>query len=167
MNVAVRHPRSRAAFSLIEIMVVVGILGVVFAMGAPTFIRMKRGEPLRQSLAELKETFANARARAIFSGQPVAVVFQPLEGTFGVDGAADSSAGRMPGSGLSGRIDESLSVEMLDVNLVEFRTEEAARVRFFPNGTSDEFTLVLHGNANWVKVTLDPTTGFVTVGGVQ
>lgn len=163
----VRHPRSRAAFSLIEIMVVIGILGVVLAMAAPSFIRMNRGEPMRQAVAELKEACANARARAIFGGQPVAVVFQPLEGTFAVDGASGSAAGKMPGSGLSGRIDESLSVEMLDVNLVEFRTEESARVRFFPNGTSDEFTLVLHGNSEWVKVTIDPTTGFLTVGDVR
>ena len=157
----------RAAFSLIEIMVVIGIFGLVLAMGAPSFIRMKRGEPMRQTLAEIREAFANARARAILGGQTTAVLFQPAEGTFSVDGASDSKAGKMPGSGLSGRIDESLIVEMLDINLMEFREAESARVRFYPNGTTDEFTLVLHGKSEWRKLTLDPVTGMTAVGDVR
>lgn len=167
MNLPTRQVRSVAAFSLIEIMVVIGILGIVLAMGAPTFLRMKRGEPMRQTVAEVREVCANARARAILGGQPVAVVFHPLDGTFAVDGAGGSEVGRMPGSGLTGRIDETLGVEMLDVNLVEFREAEVARVRFFPNGTADEFTLILHGQAGWSKLTLDPTTGLITVGDVR
>jgi prepilin-type N-terminal cleavage/methylation domain-containing protein len=167
MNFPARQLCPAAAFSLIEIMVVIGIFGIVLAMGAPTFFRMKRGEPMRQTVAEVREVCANARARAILGGQATAVVFHPLDGTFAVDGASDSKVGKMPGSGLSGRIDETLGVEMLDVNLVEFREAEVARVRFFPNGTADEFTLILHGRSDWSKLTLDPTTGLITMGDVR
>lgn len=63
------RPARRAAFTLIEIMVVVGIFAVVLGMSAPAFFRAKRDEPMRQTVAELVEVCANARARAILGGQ--------------------------------------------------------------------------------------------------
>lgn len=163
-----RHrPAARAGFTLIEIMVVIGIFAVVLAMGAPQFIRLARGEPMRETVAGLIEVCANARARAIFSGQTTSVVFRPGDRAFAVDGAEDSAAGRMPGSGLSGTIHMELGLEMLDVNLAEYREAEAVRVRFFPNGTADELTLVLSGRDQWRKVTVDPVTGFAKAGPVQ
>ena len=33
---------------------------------------------------------------------------------------------------------------MLDVNFAEYKEADVARVRFYPNGTSYEFTMVIH-----------------------
>jgi len=162
-----RRPARRAAFTLIEIMVVVGIFAVVLGMSAPAFFRAKRGEPMRQTCAELVEVCANARARAILGGQTAGVVFRPGDRSFSVEGAADSNAGKLPGSGLSGAIPEELGLEMLDVNLAEYREAESVRVRFFANGTADELTVVLSGRAGWQKITVDPITGFAKVGPVE
>ncbi len=41
------------------------------------------------------------------------------------------------------------------------RTE--ARVRFFPNGTSDEMTLIMHSGDQYRKITLEVTTGLASV----
>jgi hypothetical protein len=55
----------------------------------------------------------------------------------------------------------------LDINLSEYRESEWARVRFFPNGTSDEMTLVLRSEKNeWRKVSLEVTTGLASVDNV-
>ncbi|HZO84817.1 MAG TPA: GspH/FimT family pseudopilin [Verrucomicrobiae bacterium] len=71
------------------------------------------------------------------------------------------STGGGEGSGVfSGRIAEKILIEMLDVNFFEYKDAEVARVRFYPNGTSDEFTIVLRGeNEQWRKITLEVVTG--------
>ena len=49
---------------------------------------------------------------------------------------------------------------MLDVNLMDQMEAPEARVRFFPNGTCDEFTLVLRSEKGEMrKITLESTTG--------
>jgi hypothetical protein len=52
---------------------------------------------------------------------------------------------------------------MLDINLLEYKDADEARVRFFPNGTSDEMTLVLHDGDQYRKITLEVTTGLASV----
>jgi prepilin-type N-terminal cleavage/methylation domain-containing protein len=75
--------------------------------------------------------------------------------TVGGGGGSDESS-----AAFSGRIAERIIIEMLDVNFFELKDAEAARVRFYPNGTSDEFTIVLHGeNEQWRKITLEVVTG--------
>jgi hypothetical protein len=40
-------------------------------------------------------------------------------------------------------------------------------VRFFPNGTSDELTIVLHDRERWRKITLEFSTGLASVSDVD
>ena len=56
---------------------------------------------------------------------------------------------------------------MLDINLQDIGASEWARVRFFPNGTSDEMTIVLHDRDDWRKITLEFSTGLATVSDVD
>ena len=59
-------------------------------------------------------------------------------------------------------------LEMLDVNLLEFSQSEWTRVRFYPNGTSDEMTVVFHvRKGGFRKITLEPTTGLADAKGLQ
>jgi len=52
---------------------------------------------------------------------------------------------------------------MLDINLLDYGASEVARVRFFPNGTCDELTLVLHSGDEWEKITLEFSTALASV----
>jgi hypothetical protein len=64
-------------------------------------------------------------------------------------------------------IPEDFSIEMLDINLSEYRESEWARVRFYPNGMSDEMTLVLRSpKMEYKKITLEITTGRPSVDNV-
>lgn len=175
-----REPRveSRApssAFTLIEIMVVVGIMGIILAMGIPSIYKLMRKEGMRKATSDVAEICSRARARAILSGEPAAVMFHPLERRLEVEGGGGGGGG---GSGDAGaepptvaassssgaQLDEDISIEMLDINLLEYRESEWARVRFYPNGTSDEMTLVLRSSkSQWKQVTLEVTTGLVSV----
>ena len=57
---------------------------------------------------------------------------------------------------------------MLDVNLTEYKDKEFARVRFYPNGTSDEMTIVLQSEkGEFIKISLEITTALASVGPVD
>ena len=124
------------------------------------------------------EVCSNARARAILRGQDTDVVFYPLERRLELSGGGAATASRTegvgapeaggfspspqaaPGSGTSAVLPEDVHIEMLDINLLEYGRSDQARVRFFPNGTSDEMTLVLRSDkGEWRKIWLEVVTG--------
>jgi Tfp pilus assembly protein FimT len=165
-------PRSRTpeeAFTLIEVMLVVGIMGLVLGMGIPMFVNVLHKEPMRKAVTGVVDASATARAQAILQGKTVILEFHPGDGSFAVaGGGGGGTGGPGPARVTSGKIEESIVIEMLDVNLLEFRDKDVAKVRFFPNGTCDEFTLILHSDRNeWVKIAAESTTGIVTPGKVQ
>ena len=79
---------SRAAFTLIEIMIVVGIIGLVAAMGLPSITKALQKEGMRKAVSDVQDVFFSAREQAILNNQKVAVVFYPRDRRFGVEGAA-------------------------------------------------------------------------------
>jgi Tfp pilus assembly protein FimT len=169
-----------SAFTLIEIMVVVCIMAIIMGMTVPFAYKALRKEGMSQAVSEVVEVCSHARARAIMGGQPTFVVFDPKTKTFHVEGGAagtntttsapeesirpDVQATLPANSGLSGQLDEHVDIQMLDVNLTEYKDREVARVRFNPNGTSDEFTLILQSDKNECrKISLEVTTGLASV----
>jgi prepilin-type N-terminal cleavage/methylation domain-containing protein len=163
-----RRSGSRGAFTLIEIMVVVAIMGLIVAMGLPSIYHLSNKEGLYKDIEDIQQACRNARARAIFSGTTTEVVFHPLEKSFAVSGGSVTAPTTSTSTGLSGQIDDSVTLEMLDINLLEYKDSAWAKVYFHPNGTSDEMTVILHSSKNeWKKVTLDSITGLTTVGPVD
>jgi prepilin-type N-terminal cleavage/methylation domain-containing protein len=176
---------TKAAFTLIELMVVLGIMAIIMAMGIPSILRIWRKEGMRKATADVVEVCSKARAQAILSGSPMDVVFHPLERRLEIGGGSGGGGGSPPrtegegefaverratpsSSDSSAQISEEIMIEMLDINLSEYKDSEWARVRFFPNGTSDEMTLVLRSDKNvWRKVSLEVTTGLASVDDVR
>ena len=58
---------------------------------------------------------------------------------------------------------DNVDIAMLDINLLDFGASDVARVRFFPNGTCDELTLILHSGDEWQKITLEFSTALASV----
>ena len=141
----VRKKSPRAAFTLIEIMIVVAIIGLVAAMGVPSILQSLRKDGMRKAISDVKDVLGNARAKAIYSGQTTEVICHPLEKKVG-----------------STILPDSVDIAMLDINLLDYGASEEARVRFFPNGTCDELTLVLHSHDEWEKITLEFSTAIAS-----
>jgi len=165
-------PRTTRAFTLIEIMIVVGILAIVMTVAIPAFVSAQNKRPMRAATEGVLEACATARAQAILRGTLVELRIRPQDFTFDV-----APTGRSEGSGGGGearpdakageghalfhvKLPEEVGIEELAVNFQLLKDAEAVAVRFHANGTSDEFTVVLrslHGELR--KITLDPVTG--------
>ena len=168
---------SLGAFTLIEIMMVVGIIGLVMTMGVPGILRTMRQEPMRKAVNDVMEICSHARAQAILHSVTMAVVFHPRSGQVALETAnpaGDSAQSSVPAensnlsaSGASSlnsaQFADSITLDMLDINLLEYKDADEARVRFFPNGTSDEMTLILHSGDQYRKITLEVTTGLASM----
>jgi prepilin-type N-terminal cleavage/methylation domain-containing protein len=172
-----RSPHSvlRTGFTILELMIVIGIMGLLLTIGVPLIYKVLHRAPINQATADLFEVLSNARARAILQGKEVDLIFHPRDGRFEVEGAGDGAAAgsgqvqaggvRGVGAGTHGKLPDSVVLRMLDINKLDhnFLEDEVARVRFFPNGTSDELTLILQSGADQRGVTLEITTGLASV----
>ena len=140
-------------FTLIEVMMVVAIIGLTLTMGMPGFLRVLQREGMRKAEYEMFEACKEARRAAIMSNEKTFLVIHPLQGTFEVSGAFPQA--QLPGD---------IAIDILGVNFIQFERADEARVCFFPNGTSDEFTIVLHSSGGkYEKIFLDTVTALPNI----
>ncbi|HEU5397608.1 MAG TPA: prepilin-type N-terminal cleavage/methylation domain-containing protein [Verrucomicrobiae bacterium] len=172
-------------FTLIEIMVVVAIIGLIMAMGMPSIMSSVQKEGMRKAVSDIQDVCANARAQAIFQQRTMAVVFYPSERRFEVQAASDAATvappadagngnggppptGKVPSFGEnSGTLPDGVDFVMVDIDRQEFVQADWVRCRFFPNGTADELTLVLHSSDAWKKISVEFATGQTDVSEVD
>lgn len=175
------RPSSRAAappgFTLVEIMLVVGIMGIVLVMGLPSIVRTLQRNPLQQAVSDVVEALSHARSHAILRGWPaevvldgegrVAVRLRPRRHAAEVGEGLDVEAGAEEAAGIfQAQLGQDILITFLGVNLVnlvDLPEATEARVRFHPNGTSDDFTLVMEDDTGARRIDLDPITGFTEV----
>lgn len=159
-------------FTLTELMMVLAVIGLVLGFGLPAIMRWQPDRSINRTVSELVDVFNTARARAVLGGNTTTVVFKPRQRLVLVEGAgpAPGSAETRPAfAGLPGlrstmRLPDNVYIEMLDVNFVEFKDAEECRVRFFPNGTCEELTLVLRSDdGRFVKLWLELTTALPVI----
>jgi len=161
-----RITRHAPAFTLIEVMIVVAIMGLIAAMGVPSILQSFRKDGMRKAVSDVEDVCAEARTLAILHNQKTDVVFFPQERRFEVEGAAggvNASSGRVR----SATLPAGVEIAMLDISLQDYGGSEWARAYFYPDGTSDEMTLVLHSSDDWRKITLEFSTGLATVSDVN
>lgn len=134
-------------------MMVVAIIGLTLSMGLPAFLKATQREGMRKAEYDLVEACKEARRAAIMNNEKTYLVMHPIDGTFEVPGAFEQK-----------KFPEGISIAILGVNFIQFETAEEARIAFFPNGTSDEFTIVLKSvTGSDVMISLDTITALPQV----
>src|ERR1035437_160168 len=166
------------AFTLIEIMIVVAIMGIVMTMSVPIVYKVWRKAPMREAVKNIVEVCSHARARAIMQGVVTEVVFHPKQNWVGLAGTGSTtrSAGEgvvtpgastptTLGAGLSAQLPEGIIIETLDINMsgVEYNDADEARIHFYPNGISDEMRMILFDGRDRMGIELEITTGLASV----
>ena len=172
------HASLSRAFTLIEIMIVVAIMGIVMTMSVPIVYKVWRKAPMRTAVSSVVEVCSHARARAIMGGVVTEVVFHPKQNWLGLAGTGGTarSAGEeiMPpgssapttlGAGLSAQLPEGIIIETLDINMsgIEYNDADEAKIRFYPNGISDELRMILFDGKDRMGIELEITTGLASV----
>jgi len=146
-------PHQQAAFTLIEIMMVVAIIGLTLAMGIPSFVRSIKKEGMGKVERDLVQACQEARRAAIINNQTTDLVIRPLDRTFSVPGVFGPAT-----------IPNDIVIDIMGVNFIQMEGAEEARVHFHPGGTSDEFTIVLHGSdGSYRTIYLDIVTALPRV----
>jgi prepilin-type N-terminal cleavage/methylation domain-containing protein len=163
-----------SAFTLIELMMVVAIIGLMMATGIPAILSVTREAPMRRAVNDVMEIFSRARAQAILQGQTKTVVFQPHLRKMTLSGGSDGSAPVGPITRVGrhqavneAEFDPSVVIEGLGIYNDDCTDWDEARVEFHPNGTCDEMTLVLSSGGEYRKITLEETTGIASVGSMR
>jgi type II secretory pathway pseudopilin PulG len=155
------------AFTLMELMVVVGIIGLVGAMSVPSILQMRREAPMRSAVNDVLELCERARAGAVLKNTTTTIVFHPRvpAGAEVEGGDANTALSTRLGKGpvTSAKFDPSVIVEGLGINLKDWTDADAAPVHFYENGTCDEMTLILTCAGEREMITLELTTAMPTV----
>ena len=161
-------------------MVVIAIIGLIAAMGVPSIFQVVRKEGMRRAVSDVEQLLGDARARAIYGGHTVRVVFHPAEkrlemadaptdaapGPLAAAGAdipaATPQSSPLPVSQSSVVLPDNVDIAMLDIDMLDRGGDETASVDFYPNGTSDELMLVLQSGNDYRKITLEFSTAIAS-----
>jgi type IV fimbrial biogenesis protein FimT len=181
---AIRNSQFHRAFTLIEIMVVVAIIGLVLAMGVPSLLMAVRKEGMRKGVSDVMDACSEARARAIYQGKPTELVLYPQERRWEIanvpsdedqtfvedsaDGSDNTNSALVPtehspwAAAASGTLPDGVEFGLVDINLDDYSESSKAWVRFFPNGTCDEARLVLISAGDKQMISLEFATALAT-----
>jgi prepilin-type N-terminal cleavage/methylation domain-containing protein len=153
------------AFTLIELMIVIAIIAVVMTMAVPAIYKHLHPESMQKAVTDVLEACNHARAHAILNGVMTELVVRPYDRQIDVAPAsrpAASSSGPLGafapppapvpqgggGGAFSVKLSEHIMIEGIRLNFLDFTEDDVVRVRFYPNGTSDEFSLFLLSDKN-------------------
>jgi type II secretion system protein H len=155
--------RALYAFTLIEIMVVVVLIGILTAMIIPEMKGTFEDTLLRSSGREMVNIIELASSRAISLNQTLRVKFDTTEGRYEVEhqqrnGTAEDFVPLEGVTGTQGKLDKRISVQIFDVptESADATTPAEAPV---PNPDS-ALTFNSDGTANGSVILLKDRTGF-------
>ena len=165
--------RHSSAFTLIELMMVVAIIGLMMATGVPAILSVTREAPLRKAVNDATDICSHARQQAILQGKTMTVVFHPRLRQMSLSGADASGPSAPPtrvgrASVNTAEFDPGVVIEGLGINNFDYTDSDSeAFVFFYADGTSDEMTLVLSSGGEYRKITLEVTTALASVRNVR
>src|SRR4051794_40507683 len=81
-----RHARLAPAFTLIELMVVVGIMGLVLMIAIPGIYRTLHPDPLQKAVDDVREACKAARELAVMRTSPTVLAIDLKSKSFSVQG---------------------------------------------------------------------------------
>lgn len=158
-------------------MIVIAILALVMTAGIPMMTRALSKDQLAKAVNDTLEGCKLARDRAILQNRPYDFVIRNRsehDAEMAVEASVLKVAGPTPGvtaasvgtkevGSLVGdfprKLGKDVAIELVYVNLVDLMNASEARVRFNPNGTSDEFTIIYAFNGKRRTIKVDIITG--------
>lgn len=141
----------QSAFTLVEIMVVLGIIGLVLAVIPPIYSRVIPSGEINSAVRYLASGLKMARSRAIATGQDSTLTLNVKKLTYRV-----------------GEKEKELKLpSKANISLITARSEQTANksgaIRFFPDGSSTGGQIKLDYRNSGFLIDVDWLTGKVTI----
>jgi type II secretion system protein H len=163
-----RNRKARNAFTLVELMVVVVLIGIMTAMILPELRGTYEDALLRSTSRELVNAFGLAYSRAVSFNQPHRVRIEPATGQYYVeqrvrDQGREEFVPLRDVSGGEGKLDTRVSIRFRsgDENISE---EPEPTITFYPDGTADAREVLLQDRQGFrLALRVNPTTARVRV----
>ena len=157
-----RHSSFVRAFTLIEIMVVVAIMGIILAAGIPSLYSFFHKTGLRKTMSDIEETCKSARQKAIMSGTTADLVIHPREGTLEIAGGVQNG---YSGWAKSAKIEGTRLIGLkVNNSHADLSQADEVHVRFYPTGTCDEMIMIFLSDNNESKgISLEITTALPVI----
>jgi len=173
--------QSSRAFTLVELMVVLVLIGILTAMIIPEMKGTLEEELLRSSSRQLIDVFSIASSRAVSLNQLHQVRFEPKTGRYQVERRVrqqgrDEFVSLKDVPGCEGRIDPRIAVEVRVASQPQTsesndespeqpgQSDEAQTLAFYPDGTADPGVIMLQDRSGFrVALRLNPVTARVQV----
>jgi len=167
LAVQMRSSRRRRAFTLIELMVVVAILGLMLFVVLPNLDSMLPGARVGGAARTVASTFEFVRSQSVFSGKPYEVQFNLDENWYQVilpeeiDNLRWNELPTMP----SQYLPKGVKIRSIQFATGERKEDGVVKIRFSPFGQFDEFVLHVtekgqgRGDETLWTVHFNPLTG--------
>ncbi len=164
----------RRAFTLVELIVVIAVMGVILGISIPAFRALmgyKERAPLEQAISDVEEVCRNARARAILDMRVMEVYLNDADDVVALNTATRTVMGVDMETGLEGRQPEygeekvryQLQADMEIIAPVDDEFEGELWLRFYPNGTAEPVELRVFDGEGAYRLAVDPVTGQTVV----
>ncbi len=135
MNSALR-PGAHAAFTLIELILVMALLVVMISVVSPSLVSFFRGRTLDSEARRLLSLTHAGQSRAVSDGVPVLLWVDAQKHTYGLEQETTSANGDTKAQEFT--LDDSLKIEAGNPAAVTVRGQKLPGIRFLPDGTIDE-----------------------------
>ena len=166
--------KRNSAFTLIELMVVIGIMGIILTIAIPGIYRTLHPNPLQKGIDDLREACKAARELAVLGSHTTVLSIDLKSKTFSVGTAAgpprqtttsDLSMEHLYQTSRTAsgyQFSDKIVIEGVGINGLDYTEDERVEVHFYPKGTSDQFSIVLLNidNNDRRNVWLDSVTGY-------
>ena len=129
--------RSRRAFTLIELILVLALLGIITSMVAPAMSNFIRGRALDSEARRLLALIHAGQSRAVSEGMPIMLWIDEKQSSYGLEQETPDKNGDAKAENL--RLDSVLQIAVLNTGAGAPTTLRGLpAIRFLPDGMIDE-----------------------------
>ena len=138
----------RQAFTLVELLLVLAIIGIVTAITIPNFVQSMKGNRLRVATRTVVKSGRYARSIAVLKQVPITVTFDLTNSTVSVKGGEGND-------NLTRRLD-GVKIESIRTGEDDSFNSDAFSVVYHTNGRCQPYTLrIVDGDGNASEVQVD------------
>ncbi len=171
MQLESKETNEKSCFTLLELLLVLGIATVIMTLILPKVIKAPAGPDVRRTITEVKRPFQEAALCARATGQVVELTLNPDSNTFSWQSAGNEAAASDADSFFkdsaneaqtsSGRKKYEFSKKVV-FECGQFDEPEEMKWLFFPNGEATNLELVVSYRNRSFSFSVDPVTSKTT-----